>query len=119
MAAFLANENIQQEVVDAVRQAGHDLKWIKKIQPGIDDDSVLQISMAENRVLLTFDKDFGEMAFRQGKSATCGVILFRPHVHFPDYVIRFVTAVLAQSVAWEGHFAVAQEGRLRVVPLPL
>lgn len=118
MATFLANENIQQEVVDAVRQAGYDVKWIKEIQPGIDDDAVLQISLTENRVLLTFDKDFGEMAFRQGKTATCGVILFRPHVHFPDYVCRFVTTVLAQSVVWEGHFTVAKEGRLRVVPLP-
>ncbi|HVA45165.1 MAG TPA: DUF5615 family PIN-like protein [Pirellulales bacterium] len=118
MAAFLADENVPQEVVDAARQAGHDLKWIKELQPGVDDDTVLRTSMAENRVLLTFDKDFGEMAFRQGKSATCGVILFRPRVHFPDYVARFVIAVLGQSVNWEGHFAVAQEGRLRVVPLP-
>jgi len=64
MATFLANENVPDEVVLAARQAGHDLTWIKELQPGADDETVLQMSMMENRVLLTLDKDFGEMAFR-------------------------------------------------------
>ena len=69
-------------------------------------------------MLLTFDKDFGEMAFRQGKSATCGVILLRPRVRSPTYVTKFVVKVLEQAMQWEGNFSVAQEGKLRVVPLP-
>lgn len=118
MATFLADENVTQEVVDAARQAGYDLKWIKELRPGVDDDTVLQISLSEKRVLLTFDKDFGEMAFRQGKSASCGIILFRPRLRLSDYVVRLAIAVLSQPVSWEGNFTVAREGRLRVVPLP-
>jgi predicted nuclease of predicted toxin-antitoxin system len=118
MAKFLANENVPGEVVEAARQAGHDLAWICELTPGIDDDAVLAASLAEKRVLLTFDKDFGEMAFRQGKAATCGVILLRPRLREPDYVARFTVAVLAQQIDWEGHFGIAQEGKLRVVPLP-
>ncbi|HEX7376004.1 MAG TPA: DUF5615 family PIN-like protein [Pirellulales bacterium] len=118
MPGFLANENVTQEVVDAARQAGHDLKWIKEMQPGVDDDTVLQLSLAENRVLLTFDKDFGEMAFRHGKSASCGIILFRPRIRTPEYLPRFAMAVLAQPLNWEGHFTVAREGRLRIIALP-
>jgi predicted nuclease of predicted toxin-antitoxin system len=118
MAKFLANENVPGEVVEAARQAGHDLAWITELSAGAGDDSVLASALAERRVLLTFDKDFGEMAFRQGKDATCGVILLRPRLSEPDFVVRFTLAVLAQQVNWEGQFSVAQEGKLRVVPLP-
>jgi predicted nuclease of predicted toxin-antitoxin system len=118
MAAFLANENVPGEVVQAARQAGHDLAWITESSVGADDDSVLANALAERRVLLTFDKDFGEMAFQQGKDASCGVILLRPRLSDPDHVVRFTLAVLAQPVQWKGQFAVAQEGKLRVVPLP-
>jgi hypothetical protein len=75
-------------------------------------------TLAEDRVLLTFDKDFGELAFRLGLAATPGVILFRPRLRSPDYLVRFARAVLAQGHAWKGHFAVAEEDRLRLVPLP-
>jgi hypothetical protein len=76
------------------------------------------MSLAKESVLAIFDKDFGEMAFRQGKTATCGVVLFLPRLRTPDYLARFLVAVLEQAVAWEGNFSVAQEGKLRVVPLP-
>jgi predicted nuclease of predicted toxin-antitoxin system len=75
MATFLANENVPGEVVQAARQAGHDLAWITELSAGADDETVLASALAEGRVLLTFDKDFGEMAFQQGKDASCGVIL--------------------------------------------
>ena len=118
MVKFLANENVPGEAVVAARQAGHDLEWIAETMPGVDDDLVLTTALAEQRVLVTFDKDFGEMAFRQGKAATCGIILLRPKVRSPEYLVQFMIAVLNQAVTWEGNFSVAQEGKLRVVPLP-
>lgn len=117
MAKFLANENVPGDAVESARQAGFDMAWIKESSPGADDDVVLATSLAESRVLVTFDKDFGEMAFRLGKSATCGIILFRPRLRSPTYLAHFIVTVLGQDVAWEGNFSVAQEGKLRVVPL--
>jgi predicted nuclease of predicted toxin-antitoxin system len=117
MAKFLANENVPGEVVEAARQAGYDLAWVAESAPGSDDDGVLAAALAEGRILLTFDKDFGEMAFRQGKIATCGVLLLRPRMRSPSFLVQFLLGVLGQSVAWEGNFSVAQEGKLRVVPL--
>lgn len=116
MSKFLANENVPGEVVEAAREAGHDLAWIAESSPGADDDGILATALADDRVLLTFDKDFGEMAFWQGKTATCGVLLLRPRVRSPSYLARFLLGVLGQSVTWEGNFCVAQEGKLRVVP---
>jgi predicted nuclease of predicted toxin-antitoxin system len=118
MAKFLANENMPGAAVEAARQASVDITWVREISPGISDDAVLALSQAEGRVLLTFDKDFGEMAFDRGKTATPGVILLRPPLRSPDHVAQFSVALLTQAIEWTGNFSVAQEGRLRVAPLP-
>lgn len=118
MAKFLANENVPSAAVEAARQAGVDIAWVREISPGISDDAVMALSQTEGRVLLTFDKDFGEMAFDQGKTATAGVILLRPRLRSPEHLAQFTVALLSQPIDWEGNFSVAQEGRLRVVPLP-
>lgn len=117
MGKFLANENVPAEVVNAVRRAGHDMTWINELSPGANDDAVLAMSIAESRILVTFDKDFGEMVFRRGLKASCSVILLRPKLHSPEHISRFTVAVLGEGRAWAGHFAVAHEGRLRMVPL--
>ena len=94
MSKFLANENVPTEAVELARQNGLDIAWVKQIARGADDDAVLALSVAQGRVLVTFDKDFGEMAFRQGKTATCGVILLRPRLPSPDYLAQFMMTVL-------------------------
>ncbi len=118
MARLLANENVPADVVMSLRMDGHDVTWMRDAGPGSPDDVVLSLAQAEDRILLTFDKDFGELAFRRGQAATPGVILLRPRLRSPDYLVRFTQAVLAQGHTWAGHFAVAEEGRLRLVPLP-
>lgn len=118
MDTFLADENVSQEAIQAIRQLGLDVVWIKEISPGVDDDRVLEMARADNRVLITFDKDFGEMAFRRGKALVPGVLLLRPRLRGQDYLARFVSAVLSQPTTWRGHFTVAREGRIRVIPLP-
>lgn len=118
MARLLANENVPAAVVTSLRNAGHDAIWIHEIGPGQSDEEVLALGLSEARVLLTFDRDFGELAFHQGATATAGVILLRPRLRSPDYLIRFTLAVLSQDHTWEGPFAVAEEGRIRIVPLP-
>ncbi len=117
-AKFLANENVPGDAVQAARQEGIDLAWVKEIAAGADDDTVLAMSVAENRVLVTFDKDFGEIAFRQGRDATCGIILLRPRLHSATFLARFLMSVLSQQIDWTNHFAVAQESSIRVIPLP-
>lgn len=118
MARLLANENVPANAVAALRSDGHDVSWMRDVGPGSPDDQVLALARAEDRVPLTFDKDFGELAFHRGQVATPGVILLRPRPRSPDYLARFAQAVLAQDHVWHGHFAVAEEGRLRIVPLP-
>jgi len=59
---FLANENFPGQAVEALRAAGHDVAWIHADAPGSPDELVLARAAREAAVLLTFDKDFGELA---------------------------------------------------------
>jgi predicted nuclease of predicted toxin-antitoxin system len=76
------------------RQNGFDVSSMKDIGPGSDDAAVLAVSVAEDRVLLTFDKDFGDMVFQKGNQASAGIILFRPRLRDPTHVAKFMLAVL-------------------------
>jgi predicted nuclease of predicted toxin-antitoxin system len=57
---FLANENFPLVAVEALRQQGHDILWIRIEAPGSRDVTVLEMAQAESRIVLTFDRDFGE-----------------------------------------------------------
>ena len=68
--------------------------------------------------LLTFDKDFGELAFRFGLSTGSGIVLFRMVLSSPAAVAEKATLVPESREDWAGHFSVIEEHRLRMVPLP-
>ena len=116
---LLANENFPKEAVEALQQHGHDVVWVRTHCPGISDREVLSLAQSENRILLTFDKDFGELAFRAGFPATSGVILFRILPRSPGSVARVAVAALNGRLDWEGHFSVVTEDRIRMTPLPI
>jgi len=118
MAKFLANENVPGLTVEAARQAGLDMAWVKEQAAGADDEAVMALALAEGRVLVTFDKDFGQLAYRRGQDASCGVVLLRPRMRSPRRVCEFAIKVLSQEMEWKGHFCVAREGQLRVALLP-
>jgi len=77
--------------------------------PGIADPEVLAHAQAEDRLLLTFDKDFGELAFRAGLPASCGVVLFRISAPSVEHAVRVIAAALESRTDWVGHFAVVED----------
>ena len=74
---ILADENVPGPVVRALREAGRDVLWAKQTMPGARDREVLARAQAELRLVVTYDKDFGELAVRLGLSAENGVVLVR------------------------------------------
>ncbi len=116
---LLANENFPKQAVEALQQHGHDVVWVRTQCPGISDREVLSLAQSENRIILTFDKDFGELAFRAGFPPTSGVILFRILPRSPGSVARVAVAALNNRLDWEGHFSVVAEDRIRMTPLPI
>ncbi len=115
---ILANENFPGEAVDALRREGHDVVWIRTEAPGSSDKEVLQRAQSEMRILVTFDKDFGELAFHLGLPASNGIILFRIQASTPGYVAPIAVTALATRQDWIGHFSVIEEERIRMTPHP-
>lgn len=111
---LLADENFPGPVVRRLRADGHDLIWIKELTPGVCDADVLARAQSEKRVLVTFDKDFGELAFRAGLSADCGVILLRLSGSSPQVDNDRAVEALAGREDWSGHFSVIQDDRIRM-----
>ena len=115
---FLANENFPYDAVMALREDGQDVAWIRTEAPGSRDEDILARARAENRILITFDKDFGELAFRSKLPASSGIILFRISARSSSYIARVAVAAVASRSDWSGHFAVVEENRIRMRRLP-
>ncbi len=111
---FLANENFPGAAVVALAAAGHDIVWVRIAAPGASDPEVLAWAVREQRVLLTFDKDFGELAGSSALPSVCGVVLFRIPVPKPGDVGQRLAELIAGRDDWAGHFSVIQPGRVRM-----
>jgi predicted nuclease of predicted toxin-antitoxin system len=114
---ILANENFPGDAVAALRERGHDVAWVRSDAPGSSDEEVLARAQVEGRIIVTFDKDFGELAFRSRLLASSGVILFRISAPSAERVARIAVAALESRTDWAGYFSVVEDKRIRVTPL--
>jgi len=114
---FLANENVPGPVVTGLRERGHDVLAVKESLRGASDRVIVERAHADGRVLVTFDKDFGELAVRIGL-AVPGVVLLRLRGTNPDADNARVVAALTGREDWSGHFAVVTDDRIRFRRLP-
>ncbi|MDP3029416.1 MAG: DUF5615 family PIN-like protein [Deltaproteobacteria bacterium] len=73
---LLADESIDRQIVDALREKGYIVGYVAEMDPGISDDVVLELANREGVLLLTADKDFGKMVFRLRRLSS-GVVLVR------------------------------------------
>jgi predicted nuclease of predicted toxin-antitoxin system len=115
---LLADENIDKPIVDRLRQDGHVVLYILEMDPGISDGEVIQQANQENALLLTADKDFGELVFRQGRM-TQGVVLIRLSGLSPQQKAELVVkAIQDHEAEMAQHFTVITPGMVRIRKQP-
>ncbi len=73
---FLADESVDQQIVDRLRVDGHSVAYVAQMDPGSNDKAVLDTANQQMALLITADKDFGELVFRQ-RLVSNGVVLVR------------------------------------------
>ncbi len=115
---FLADENIPRPAVIALRAAGHEVRAIAEDAPGVADEEVGKISGAAGSVLLTFDKDFGDLVFQRGATAGTAVVLFRSIPESPDEFVATLDSLLASGAITPGSFCVVSRDRVRIRRFP-
>jgi predicted nuclease of predicted toxin-antitoxin system len=110
---FLANENIPKRALDLLREHGIDVVSVLDVATGLSDLEVLGISKDQGRILLTFDKDFGNLVFKADVKAE-GVLLLRLRPSSPEQIAEKLKALIATGIQLDGHFVVMNEQRVRV-----
>lgn len=111
---FLADETCDFAVVRALRTTGHDVLAVAELASGSDDAIVMDMAYRENRVLLTEDKDFGQLVYAHSQQSG-GVILIRypasARTTLPTAVVALVSNLTSDLI---GSFVVMSPGRVRI-----
>ncbi len=116
---FMVNENVSGTVIHELRSRGHDVLSVKESMRSEKDHVILARAQDENRLVVTHDKGFGELAFRYGLPISSGVILFRLSGKGRQKDVQRVLGVLLSNIDLTGHFSVGTNDRIRMRPLPI
>ena len=111
---WLADESVDGAVVRRLRADGHDVESVDESSPGAPDEEVLTSAAGSGRVLLTADKDFGELVYRLGR-AHAGVVLLRLAGLSSGDRAELVSQVVAgRGAELLGHFTVVGPDSVRI-----
>ncbi len=114
MRKFLANENIPLTTILRLRKEGFDISSIGLDAPSITDREVMQIAVDENRTIITFDRDYGELIYKYGFRPPAGVIYLRMQNYQPEEPAELLLKLLNdQNLEFARLFTVADERSVR------
>lgn len=113
---FLADENVSR-LVERLRAAGFDVTVVGATQSGDSDNDVLQTAESEGRILITEDRDFGELVVRQRLGVQGVILLELDRLSNAAEAALVVEIVSAQADKLTGNLFVIEPARVRVRPL--
>ncbi len=111
---IVADEGVERQIVEQLRQDGHAVVYVAELAPSISDDEVLQQANERQAVLVTVDKDFGELVFRLNRVAA-GVLLIRLEgLTSPTKATIVAQAIHDHETEMYGAFSVISPGVIRI-----
>ena len=111
---FLANENFPLPSVFLLRKAGYDITSVAVDNPSVSDVMVMQLAIHENRTILTFDRDYGELVFKHGHRPPAGVVYFRLKHFQPEQPGEMLLELIEKKqLSFDGQFTVFDEAAIR------
>jgi predicted nuclease of predicted toxin-antitoxin system len=111
---FLADENLEKPIVDWLREEGYNVLYIAEKAPSIKDEKIIKLARKENKILITNDKDFGELVFHYGQ-ITSGIILIRSRDKSSEKKLELIKQVLEEMKnKISGNFIVVNENGIRI-----
>lgn len=116
---LLANENFPLASVYQLRKSGYDITSITEQSQGMSDVQVLEKAFTEQRTILTFDRDYGELIYKKHLVCTSGIVYFRMIPYDPlEPAQLFLDIVHAQDIIFVGSFTILERTQIRQKPLP-
>lgn len=111
---FLVDVGVGKGIEKYLMEEGYDTKAVRDIDPCMEDEEIIRIAVAENRMVVTMDKDFGELVYHSSMKH-CGVLLLRledasgqEKLQVVKYIIKNYSSQIKNS------FCVFQNNRLRI-----
>lgn len=115
---LLADENVPVPSIRLLRNAGHVVEAMIELAPGTSDIVVLSHARQHGQILITFDRDFGELVYHRGSPAPAGIIYLRLSPADPEEAGRVLVDLFSvEELQMEGRFTVVDTDRIRQRPL--
>jgi predicted nuclease of predicted toxin-antitoxin system len=114
---FLVDESCDFRVVRALREAGHDVLAVCEFAKRMHDDEVIDLSAREERMLITEDKDFGQLVYAYQRPARAVILIRYPVPVRQRLSTDIVKLVQQKGEALQGSFVVLEPGRVRIARL--
>lgn len=112
---LLADESVERQIVERLRLDGHEVLYVAEMEPSIGDDVVLERANEKAALLVTGDKDFGELVFRDKRLTAGGVTLLRLAGLSAERKAEIVSDAFREHEAeFPNHFSVISPGRIRI-----
>jgi predicted nuclease of predicted toxin-antitoxin system len=118
LVQLLADENQHPLVVNALRSKGYAVDWIAESSSGAKDEEILSRPDIPSKILLTYDRDFGDLIFNRGYPAPFAILYTRLNRARPSEIANRLLALLETGVA-AGHMTTVTEDGLRMKSFPL
>ncbi len=111
---FLVDVGVGKKVEKWLTDNGYDIKCMRDINPKAGDSDILHLAVTEGRMVITIDKDFGELVYNSGKLHS-GVLILRLENADGNQKVKVIKKILSEhSVRLRGRFCVFQGERLRI-----
>ena len=117
MLRFLVDNSSGKKLADVLKNNNYDVIYAGEDFPEAEDIELLKKAEKDNRILITNDKDFGDLIFRYKKPSS-GVIFLRLKIDFPEHRIKvLLTLIKKLGTKLNKKFIVASEDRIRIKKL--
>jgi predicted nuclease of predicted toxin-antitoxin system len=111
---FIVDVGISKKVEQWLQNHGYDIKSIRDINPRMSDKEILKMATSERRMVITMDKDFGELVYNSGLPHS-GVLLLRLEEARSVEKVKIIEKILERySDKLSNNFCVFKDGKLRI-----
>lgn len=110
---LLANENFPAAAIRKLRAAGMDVVAVVDAMRSASDRDVMAYARREQRWIVTFDRDYGDLIFREGLLPPPAILFFRQEPYPPERPADIVLAMLAEPRQLEGYMVVISQQNIR------
>ncbi|MGE0086576.1 MAG: DUF5615 family PIN-like protein [Desulfococcaceae bacterium] len=111
---FLVDAGVSKKVEEYLKIQGYETKNVRDIDTRMPDEDIIRLAVSEHRMVITMDKDFGELVWHYDMEH-CGVLLLRMENAAAAEKLEVITFILSNySDKIKDNFCVYQNNRFRI-----